>query len=157
MSSSFDIDRFNLSLGSIFAKSDSFTFEECACQIEQLRTEYGSLHDPNLQTVIDREIDRMMLRIVIDNDQPFGVVSECFWHNVNRGFNSIWSEVYSVLEYADYCLINEQSAEGIQVLLNVRHRTESLTDNITEELKHDLLLQIDETHLRIQKQTRTSP
>ena len=126
MSQAFDFDAFCLRNATIIMHSHGKSFHELIATVEALRGEYAWIHDREVQTFIERTLNRSLLMFAVDSAQPYEVVDRLYDQLVKQGFVEPHAEVSSAIDYAAYCYDLGNHEKGLSVVRAVK---ESLSSN----------------------------
>jgi hypothetical protein len=157
MTTSFQIHQFNYRVGKLLCvplHRSSTSLPEHLLNIARLRRDYKKVDDKVVQGYIDRTIEELRLRALIDASQPFAVVSRQFHHNFNRGFHSPWTEAFSNIEFAEYCLRQKRASRGLLAVEVAKKRLSAINKGYRKGEKKHLLREIEMCMDRLSKATQ---
>jgi hypothetical protein len=156
MSESFDYAVFNLECGRLHAHSKDVTFEGFMGEAKSLRTKYTRIATADELKYVRGSIDRTVFKVCIDQNRPFPVVCRRFERLRRMESTSLWSEVFSTIEFAEYCVTNDRRAIGLNVIRRLQARLTDVGSGSDKKSREHMLRELNKCSRRITPQEEKS-
>ena len=148
MSERFDFNKFGRRSLSIVVHSKGKNFARLAEEIESLRQEHQGIRNKTVKAFIDCNLGRRLLIAAIDNSEPVALVDRLYKICVQKGFNTLHSEVYAAIEYAYYCGARACHTKGLLALRQIKNKI-SASEGMSGRSKQIFLEALEEPIRRL--------